>query len=251
MTASPAGSVLPVPPGETFNRFEVKYFLPTRQVPELVAEFADYTRPDPHSLGEWGYPIFSVYWDTSDFQLFWEKIEGVKFRRKLRFRRYGAGSEIFVEIKQREDRTVQKRRFRWPLERVEAVFGDGTTDPDWAGVEGEPAAIEAALLIQRLRLRPRMAISYRRRAMFGAFDPELRISLDGRIQYHPTNYSLAEPFETGRYVLDPRVTVLEIKYDHRAPTWLTKAVCRHGLKMIRMSKYCSAVDQQWYDGQNT
>jgi hypothetical protein len=251
VTESPAASVAPERVRETFNRYEVKYFVPTRSVADLVAEFADYTKPDPHSLGEWGYPIHSVYWDTSDFQFFWEKIEGVKFRRKLRFRRYGASPEIFAEIKQREDRTVQKRRFRWPHERVEAVFGDGSQDPDWAGVEGESVPTEAALLIQRLRLRPRMAISYRRRAMFGAFDPELRISLDGRIQYHPTNHSLAAPFETGRYVLDPRVTVLEIKYDHRAPTWLTKAVCRHGLKMIRMSKYCSAVDQHWFGGQNT
>jgi SPX domain protein involved in polyphosphate accumulation len=247
----PAGSAPSANPRETFNRFEVKYFLPTRQVAELVSEFADYTRPDPHSLEEWGYPIHSVYWDTSDFQFFWEKVEGVKFRRKLRFRRYGTGSEVFVEIKQREDRTVQKRRFQWPFERVDDVFGDGSRDPEWSGVEGEAAATEAALLIQRLRLRPRMAISYRRRAMFGAFDPELRISLDGRIQYHPTDFSLAQPFETGRYVLDPRVTVLEIKYDHRAPTWLTKAVCRHGLKMIRMSKYCSAVDQYCFGGQNT
>ena len=92
MTSSPAASAPPVRPGETFNRDEVKYFLPTRQVPELVAEFADYIRADPHSLGEWGYPISSVYWDTADFQFFWEKVEGVKFRRKLRFRRYGASA---------------------------------------------------------------------------------------------------------------------------------------------------------------
>ena len=251
MTSPHAGSAAPVRPGETLNRFEVKYFLATKQVPDLLAEMAEYIKPDPHMQDDWGYPIHSIYWDSADFRHFWEKIEGVKYRRKLRFRRYGNASDIFIEIKQREDRTVQKRRICWPLAQVEAVFGDGTTAPDWSAIEGNPTATETGLLIQRLDLRPRMAVSYRRRAYFGAFDPELRISLDGRLRYHPTDFSLTHPFETGRYILDPRVTVLEIKYDHRAPVWLTKAVCRHGLQMVRMSKYCTAVDHYWFGGQNT
>jgi len=232
------------------NRFEVKYLVPTRSVPELLEEFAPYTKPDAHSP-EWGYTISSVYWDTPDFQFFWEKVEGVKYRRKLRFRRYGTSTDVFVEIKQREDRTLQKRRLRWPLEQVIAAFGDGACRVNWALVEGDPVATEAALMIERLRLAPRMAIRYRRRALFGQFDPELRITFDGRIQYHPTDFSLSRPFEEGRYVIDPRVTVLEFKYDHRAPIWLTKAICRRGLKIVRMSKYCSAVDQYYYGGQNT
>lgn len=235
---------------QTMNRYEVKYLVATRRVPELLADFGPYTRPDPHS-SEWGYPISSVYWDTADFQFFWEKIEGVKFRRKLRFRRYGTSPDVFIEIKQREDRTLQKRRLRWPLEQVRAAYGDGEAAPDWDLVAGDPVATEVALMIQRLRLRPRVAVRYRRRALFGAFDPELRVTFDGRIQYHPADFSLDRPFECGREVLDPRVTVLELKYDHRAPQWLTKAVCRHGLQMVRMSKYCSAVDRHWFGGTNT
>jgi SPX domain protein involved in polyphosphate accumulation len=235
---------------QTLNRYEVKYFVATRSVPELVSEIAEYTRPDPHS-SEWGYPIHSVYWDSADLRLFWQKIEGVELRRKLRFRRYGDSPDIFVEIKQRDDRTLQKRRVRWSLEQVEAAFGDGGRSPDWNLVGTDPVATEAALLIERMRLRPRMAVRYRRRAWFGAFDPELRVTFDGRIKYHPTDFSLSRPFEGGHDVLDPRVSVLEIKYDHRAPLWLTKMIHRHGLQIVRMSKYCSAVDRQYFGGENT
>ena len=96
-----------------------------------------------------------------------------------------------------------------------------------------------------------MAISYRRRALFGAFDPELRLTVDGRIHYHHTELGLTQGFDAGRHVLDPRVSVLEIKYDHRAPRWLTTAVCRHGLQMVRMSKYTTAVDKCFFGGQLT
>lgn len=232
------------------NRYEVKYLVATRDVPGLLRDLAPYTRPDPHSP-DWGYSISSVYWDTPDFALFWEKIEGVKYRRKLRFRRYGDSPEIFVEVKGREDRTLHKRRVRWPLERVRAAFGDGEVRVDWDLVQDDPVATEVALMIERLRLEPRMAIRYRRRALFGQFDPELRITFDGRILYHPRNFSLERPFEEGTSVVDPRVTVLEIKYDHRAPVWLTKAIGERGLKIVRMSKYCSAVDKHFFGSQNT
>ena len=233
------------------NRFEVKYFLATSRVPTFLKAMEGYLTPDPHGDPEWGYGILSVYWDTPDLALFWEKIEGFETRRKLRFRRYLESPEVFVEVKERADRTLHKRRLKWPAERVDQVFGSEHRPIDWAAVGDDPVAVEIALMIERLRLRPTMGISYRRRAFFGAFDPELRISLDTRLMYRQPPVELSRGFESGPYILDPRITVLEIKYDHRAPRWLTKLVCRYGLKMVRMSKYCTAVDRHYYRGQNT
>ena len=230
---------------EEMNRYEVKYLVETRSVPAILDEIAEYTKPDPHDPGT-GYKVHSVYWDTTDFRFFWEKIEGTKFRRKLRFRRYGDTAPVFVEVKQREDRTVQKRRLVWAAADVAAVFGDGTRGVDWSRVTGDVVSTEVALMIDRLHLKPRMAVLYRRRALFGRFDPELRITFDGRIQYHHLRLDIADTVDTGRYALDPRATVFEVKYNHRAPRWMTKLVARYGLEMVRMSKYCNAVDRCWY-----
>ncbi len=235
---------------DTMNRYEIKYFVDTRQVPSLMRELAPYTRPDPNSA-EWGYPIHSVYWDTDGFRCFWEKIEGLKSRRKLRVRRYGTAPDVYVEIKQREDRTLHKRRIRLGLAAALDAFANVEASSDWDWTSGDPVATEVALMIEQLRLRPRMAVSYRRRALFGAFDPELRITFDGRLRYHPTALGFEHPFEEGHDILDPRVSVLEIKYDHRAPVWLTKTIRRHSLEMVRMSKYCSAVDRHYFGGENT
>jgi hypothetical protein len=32
------------------------------------------------------------------------------------------------------------------------------------------------------------------------------------------------------------------------PIWLTKLVAHHELPVVRYSKYCAAVDQQWFAG---
>jgi SPX domain protein involved in polyphosphate accumulation len=232
------------------NRFEVKYFVATKAVPSMLEELSPYTKLDPHGDPQQGYPIFSIYWDTARLAFFWEKVEGISQRRKLRFRRYGDAGHVQIEVKQRDDRTLQKRRLKWPVGRALQVFGAGR-GVDWAALGDDPVAIEVAHMIDRLSLRPTMGVGYRRRALFGAFDPEVRVTFDSRLLYRPAPVDLARPFKTGSYVLDPRITVLEIKYDNRVPRWLTKFVSRHGLKIVRMSKYCSAVDRHHFGGQNT
>lgn len=234
----------------TLNRFEVKYLVSTRAMDNLSTVLGDYVVPDPHAGGDQGYGVFSLYWDSPDFQLFWEKVEGIKYRRKFRIRRYLGSDAVFLEIKQRNDRTLQKRRATWPVDRVVQAFGDGSRF-DWDAVGDDPVGAEALIMAERLRLTPRVGILYRRRALFGAFDPELRVTFDSRIQYRTTDLDIARPFETGKYVLDPRVTVMEIKYNHRAPVWLTKLVRSHELHIVRMSKYCTAVDREYYGNQLT
>src|SRR5699024_6183976 len=78
--------------------------------------------------GPRGYGVWSVYYDTSRLRFYFEKIEGLKFRRKLRIRRYGETGEaadenspVSVEIKQRVNRVTQKRRVILPYERALAL----------------------------------------------------------------------------------------------------------------------------------
>ena len=112
----------------SFNRFEFKYVVPHDEMRAFIDDLEGYTVSDRHSTGDSGYTVYSLYWDSPGLDFFWEKIDGQKYRRKLRLRRYTDGEYTFVEIKQRTDRTVQKRRMRLPTERVRALFRDGAID---------------------------------------------------------------------------------------------------------------------------
>jgi hypothetical protein len=230
------------------NRFEIKYLVPHDAARRMVDAIEPYTVPDRHAVDEWGYPVYSVYWDSPRLALFWEKIEGLKYRRKLRFRRYADQPDVFVEIKQRVDRTLQKRRTRVSEEELRTWF---EADAGEAGLSApeDPVVSEAIVLRHRYRLDPRMAISYRRLALFGLYDADLRITFDRRVQYRATDFDIAERFDAGNYVVDPRLVIMEIKFSERVPIWLCKLVSREGLQMIRLSKYCTAVDREYY--QNT
>jgi len=234
----------------SFNRYEYKYLLPIRRVDAFVADIGPFMAPDPHS-GPDGYRVYSVYWDSSDLRCFWEKVEGLKDRRKVRFRSYEPGGEVFVEIKQRTDRTIQKRRVRWPAERVEAVLGWERNPEAGDEAAGDPVASEVLCLRYRERLVPRMAVQYRRRAFFGLFEPDLRITFDTRIQYSHRHLAMNQPLACGPYMVDPRLTVVEIKFDDRVPKWLIHTVERHELALERLSKYCRAIDLEFYENRVT
>ncbi len=234
-----------------WNRFELKYRLRHDRVPELVRAFGEYVVPDPYCTDEQGYPIYSVYSDTPEHTLFWEKVEGLKYRRKVRFRRYGTSPEVFVEIKQRVDRTLQKRRVRWPVVRVmDTFFGEALRD-DLAGEEPDRVSQEVFFLWRHYGLRPNMGISYRRRAFFASNESDLRITFDHRVQYHPTEPDVEHVPDSGKALIDPSHVIMEIKFDHTVPLWLCAIVRQFGLEMIRMSKYCTAIDREYHGGQLT
>ncbi len=100
-----------------FNRFELKYLISYDTAQKLQQDLKKYVIPDSYSKKEnWLYALSSLYYDTDDYRFYWEKVDWLKYRRKLRVRQYETektltdDSIVYVEIKQRVDRVTQKRR---------------------------------------------------------------------------------------------------------------------------------------------
>ncbi len=116
-----------------FNRYELKYVIHASRIPALVDDLLYFMEPDSYGDGDGFYRVTSLYYDSPDLAAYRSKVEGLKFRRKLRVRIY-PGNDIrgvtkaFAEIKQRYNRTVQKKRVTLPLEDAEALCA-GDLDP--------------------------------------------------------------------------------------------------------------------------
>ncbi|WP_370255498.1 VTC domain-containing protein [Streptomyces sp. V4I8] len=153
-----------------FNRFELKYLVPVEQAAEIRDELAERMDRDLNSpVG--GYGVRSLYYDTPQLRFYWEKIEGLKFRRKLRIRHYGNPdgvtdeSPVCVEIKQRVNRVTQKRRITLPY-GVARQLCDGREMIEHSAKEG--AFIQEVLeLVVRLNLQPTAITGYQREALVG------------------------------------------------------------------------------------
>ncbi len=228
-----------------FNRYEIKYLVPADDVPALRDEFAARMDRDSHG-GSTGYGVWSVYYDTDQLRFYWEKIEGLKFRRKLRVRHYGDRSVVtddsivHVEIKQRVNRVTQKRRVALPYGLARDLC-DRRQMVDHAP-EQRAFLDEVLELLCGLDLRPVAMTGYQREAFVGrGSDLGLRVTLDHRVRGRDRDFHLGADAEN-RLIVPAKLSVLEIKANERVPYWLTDLVAGSNMSIVRMSKYCQSVE---------
>lgn len=228
-----------------FNRYEIKYLVPVTQLPELKPEIEDRMDRDRHSDAT-GYGVWSVYYDTRQLRFYWEKIEGLRFRRKLRLRHYGdrsmitADTPVFVEIKQRVNRVTQKRRISLPYSEA-LRFCNGRQQVD-AGPSGGRFVDEVLDLVHRLDLIPAAMTGYQRHAYLGrGSDTGLRLTLDQRVRGRDRDFHLGADAEN-RFIVPARMAIMEVKANERVPYWITDLTARHNLQVVRISKYCQSIE---------
>lgn len=228
-----------------FNRYEIKYLVDAAMAEDLRAEMETRLDRDRHS-GEQGYGIWSVYYDTRHLRFYWEKIEGLRFRRKLRIRHYGdrfavgADTLVYVEIKQRVNRVTQKRRVRLPYgEALRLCDGREMVEHD----RSSRGFLEEVLdLVCRLDLRATAMTGYQRHAYVGReADVGLRVTFDRRVRGRDRDFHLGADAEN-RLIVPPRKAIMEVKANERVPYWLTDLTAKRNLQVVRVSKYCQSVE---------
>ena len=163
-----------------FNRFELKYVVSAAQCEAIKRDILSHMQPDSNGSSEGSYAITSLYYDSEDLAFMRSKREGIKFRRKLRIRRYGddAKTPVFVEIKQRINRTTQKRRLVLDLEDAYSMCA-GRFDKTIVDQDDAAVADEVLFLVRAMALQPTCLIGYQRDAFVGGpYEPGLRVTFD-------------------------------------------------------------------------
>jgi len=236
-----------------FNRFELKYLLTLRQAALFKSALRAYLVPDEHGNGNGRYTLTSLYYDSPDYRCYWEKLDGVKFRRKLRIRLYDThqrvtdSTPVFVEIKQRIDRVTQKRRAVLPYREALRLCNNRQI-PDCTPGD-RPVIDEIYTFLWQYNLRPSSIVRYERQALIGTeYDIGLRVTFDSALTYQVHPLHLHET-PRGLPMLPASYEVMEIKVNERIPYWLTELVAAHNLQLERMSKYCRSLEaSQRIDG---
>ncbi|WP_371749165.1 polyphosphate polymerase domain-containing protein [Streptomyces sp. NBC_00280] len=229
-----------------FNRFELKYLVPVEQAAGIRDELAERMDRDPNSpVG--GYGVWSLYYDTPQLRFYWEKIEGLKFRRKLRIRHYGDldgvtdESPVCVEIKQRVNRVTQKRRITLPYGTARQLC-DGRELVEHSPKE-RAFVHEVLELVVRLNLQPTAITGYQREALVGRHaDTGLRVTFDRRILGRDRDFHFGIATPENRFTVPPHMSVMEIKVNERTPHWITDLAARRNLNLVRVSKYVQSVE---------
>jgi hypothetical protein len=230
------------------GRHELKCFINHRDYYEMLAWLEPHVTPDemvPQDCRE--YTVRSIYYDSEDLDFYFEKLDGVKVRKKLRIRGYGESShspQVFLEIKRKYGNLVSKERTRMEFRCVEPIL-DSSRPKEVLPSAGLRDLNVIGKFLHALRtrsLRPTVLVAYEREALVGREDRRLRVTFDRdvRCAFRPT---LNHLFHVSDWLsVVPHNIILELKFNGPMPVWLRRMVWRFKLRMEPISKYCRSVE---------
>lgn len=199
------------------------------------------------------YTIESLYCDTPNLALYTANENEILDRFKLRARWYPQNPDgpVFFEVKRRVHDIIIKSR--GPVtEDVHGDWRDLVDDPfvPPERVGGHPAVERFVAMLHSHGAAPKTIVRYEREAWASTIDEYARVTFDSSIRCVKTDHARrgtdADPW---RAQDDPEtmgatrsLTVLELKFQQQAPSWMTRLVQRLSLWRRSFSKYCTSID---------
>ncbi len=215
-------------------RQEKKYLVNIVDSRKLCARLDKVMEQDKHN-GLYGYRIRSLYFDRPGDGDFWDKVDGMEYRRKIRLRNYGPATDFaMLEMKQKEGAYQKKRSL--PVRKKDALeFCRGNYTPLLS--YGDGFAAECYGLMNSMCYRPRAVVEYRRMA-YVAKENRIRITIDDRITATESCYDIFSPALCQYPVLDDFSAVLEVKYNRFLPGYIKELLRFADRSEFSISKYC-------------
>jgi len=234
------------------GRNEIKYFIH----PDIIPDILEKAKPHVHldkfarNMPDNRYIVRSLYYDSPSFDFYWEKLDGLKVRRKLRIRVYNeqeADSAAFLEIKRRFENTIVKERAGYSFDEIKKMM----ENPKDLWIDYQASQNGSLVLgkwldnIIRFQLQPTVLVVYNREAYVGRIedDRDVRLTIDYDIRSKIVT-SLKHIYDDHDLspVLD-NLCVLELKFNYFMPKWMRSLVAALPMQQQSISKYCMGVDE--------
>ena len=196
---------------------------------------------DAHN-GTNGYMIRSLYFDTIYDDDFFEKLEGIETRRKIRLRIYEPNSTFaMLEMKQKQGASQLKRSLRMTRDDAESLISG-----DYGVLLKYPEdfAAECYGLMNYKCYRPKTIVEYNRKAYI-AKENKIRITFDNNITATESSFDLFSDKLLLNPVLDKFEVVLEVKFNGFLLGYIRELINSINKSELSVSKYALARQQSY------
>lgn len=233
---------------EIFKRYELKFHITREEHAALRERILPRMTYDTYGDPEGKYNIVTLYYESTDKKIYYETMNRLRFRQKLRLRVYDEAdlsSNAFIEIKQKFRNVVNKRRTMIPLGEAYQVLSEPYNEELIQSVNASnPQILREALHFKELyNLQPALVVSYDRQAFSGVEESELdlRVTFDYNLKCRSDHLGLENGPE-GLHFTDEDFVVLEVKVSNSVPFWLARTLSDLGFARRGFSKFCTSID---------
>ncbi len=196
---------------------------------------------DVHN-GTNGYIIRSLYFDTVYDTDYFEKLDGIETRRKIRLRIYDPKSDFaMLEMKQKQGEAQQKRSLRMTRTDAERLIKG---EYDVLLKYEEDFARECYGLMLYRCYRPKTIVQYNRKAYI-AKENKIRITFDNNIVATESSFDLFSENLVMNPVLDKFNVVLEVKFNGFLLEYIRSFINSINKSELSVSKYTLARQQSY------
>lgn len=232
-------------------RYEYKYIVHNSKMEQLREMILPFVNMDDfaEASGRNQYTVRSIYFDTSRYDFYYEKLEGIKNRKKVRLRGYDQEdplNTVFLEIKRKYSIPILKYRAPVTFSDAQIMFQEKRINGQILFGDKFPKGLESSkrffYQVFSRNLQPVVLIVYEREAYLSKFDSTVRVTFDKnlRSKAYPTINELYKEEKIRPSLADH--FILEVKFNTSFPGWLNPIISRFGLRKQSASKYVISMD---------
>lgn len=180
--------------------------------------------------------INSLYYESDNFDLYQDSINGINKKQKIRLRFYDSdGSKSQIEYKNKIELVNEKKYMKLENNRNYKLLPVNFKDNNFH-IEN----LYAPRIIDYF-YKPKVFVSYTR-FYFISHDEELRITLDSEINFSKANLNSSLITIGKRRVFDKAILEMKYREDYFPDLKFINSICtKFGMNLSTFSKYSSAV----------
>ncbi len=220
-------------------RFEIKFIINNSDIPVLKKKLSLFMKRDKHYDGE--YFIRSLYFDDIYKSAYYEKLDGVKDRKKYRIRVYNLDkSYISLELKGKNNMLSYKKNCIITFDEYNYLL---KKEYNKIKVNDRELLSNFIFDLKTKNLVPMILVDYNRDA-YTYESQDVRITFDSNIRSGSFNGDLFDKKVFTEKVFDDDSTVLEVKFNDRIPSFINDIIKSTKLVKIQISKYALCIERK-------
>lgn len=215
------------------SRKEMKYLINSFQYAHISNIMNGVLIPDKNN-GAFGYIIRSLYFDTPYNKDFYERVDGLENRKKIRLRTYDVNSsKVKLEVKRKFGTSQRKDSLVIHRDDAQRLI---ECDYEVLLKYNNKVADTIYNIMKIDHYQPVVLIEYRRKAFIHTTN-DIRITLDTEICSNETQLDFFNKDTVLYPLFDFDTKVLEVKYNKFLYRWLSDILANCDVKQQSVSKY--------------
>ncbi|MBQ6886504.1 MAG: polyphosphate polymerase domain-containing protein [Lachnospiraceae bacterium] len=219
------------------SRVEEKYVISKKEAERLYWKLKQIL-PGDDMNGYETYTVRSLYFDSYHNDDYFDKLAGIKDRKKIRLRIYDTKTDtVKLELKQKSGDNQRKQSLTITRKEAEMLIKGNC---EFLLEKDKALAQDIYYIFRKEVYLPRCIVEYKRQA-FAVPTNNIRITFDSEIASTEGNFDLFNPSLAMLIPVESRnKVVLEVKYNHFLLSYIKDALSLCDVTQESYSKYVSA-----------